>query len=117
MAAFTLAGKYLDSRSEKKDSTEKCNTTNKKIYAEISDNKINPPQIYGGFCDQLIVTNKDDKLRVLTFGEHDTHHSYDGVTQKALSKNQSLFVKLNQRGHFILHDHIEETVSTEFYVN
>jgi len=67
-------------------------------------------------CDTLSVINLDDTSRMMAFGVHDNHTSYDGVTEKVLNKGESFTVTLVQAGEFIVHDHDNDTVQAKFHV-
>lgn len=67
-------------------------------------------------CDVLTITNRDERLRNMSFGVHNQHQAYNGVTQKILAKDQSFSITLTETGSFIVHDHQQETVGSTFIV-
>jgi hypothetical protein len=105
-AVVYLSGQYLDNKSAS-EGIAKCSSKGTAWIATIQNGKISPEHIEASLCDTLKITNKDDQNRLVTFGEHAHHISYDGVTQELLGKSQSLDVILNQRGTYEFHDHFE----------
>src|SRR3989344_4139794 len=60
----------------------------------IRADKASPAHIDAKLCDKLTITNRDDRDRLMAFGQHDNHISYDGVSERVLGKGQSLTVTL-----------------------
>jgi uncharacterized protein (DUF1501 family) len=67
-------------------------------------------------CDILSITNDDPQVRLLAFGKHDDHISYDGVSERQLSQGQSLTVTLVKIGTYTFHDHIDDRAQGTFIV-
>lgn len=74
----------------------------------IAQNTITPQHLTAKACDQLVLINDDDVTRLMAFGRHDHHQAYDGVTEKILTKGQSLNVALNELGTYTFHDHLHD---------
>lgn len=110
-----LAGKYLDSQKSTPDLAT-CTGRHARHNIEIKNNLASPAYVYASLCDQLTITNRDNRIRLMAFGEHDRHQTYDGVSEKALKQNESLSVQLNQTGIFLFHDHFQESAKGSFSV-
>jgi hypothetical protein len=67
-------------------------------------------------CDRLTITNQDPVNRLMAFGIHDRHITYDGITTQQLRSNQSFSVTLVQPGNYIFHDHLDDDVEASFTV-
>lgn len=109
-----LIGKNA-TKNEKAETVD-CRAKGPSHNVEIRNGQTVPSYTQAKSCDELTITNKDDKLRLISFGVHDEHISYDDVTEKALKKDESLSVTLNQPGKYIFHDHFQEEVSGQFNV-
>lgn len=95
---------------------ESCQTKGSEHRAVIENDQIDPKTIEANVCDTLTIINNDGKLRLVAFGIHSEHIYYDGVTEKPLSKGESLSITLNQRGTYLFHDHLQEEVQANFTV-
>lgn len=113
MATFQLADRYGD----KVDETKRCELVGKTYKMEVSNQSIDPKYIEANLCDKLTITNKSDKLRLIAFGQHEEHKSYDGISEKPLEKGESFQIELNRSGEFSLHDHLDESFIATFKVN
>jgi len=82
----------------------------------IQGNKLSPVTIQAHLCDQLTITNNDDRLREMAFGQHEHHTPYNGVTEKVLNQGGSLTVTLDQTGSYTFHDHLQDEVAGSFTV-
>ena len=110
---------YLDSQKSKIKivSSEECKGISAtKHQAKIQKDKVNPKNTVGKLCDTLTITNLDPQTREITFGKHDDHIEYDGVTKEPVESGKSLTVTLNKTGNYIFHDHDDETVGGTFTV-
>jgi hypothetical protein len=67
-------------------------------------------------CDVLMIVNLDDNDRLVAFGRHDSHISYDGVSEKNLRQGESLTVTLVRTGEYLFHDHLDDRVKGTFEV-
>ncbi|HET7320666.1 MAG TPA: cupredoxin domain-containing protein [Candidatus Saccharimonadales bacterium] len=114
-STHSLASHYLDHRSV--PATPKCAQAGKLHKVVITDSKVQPEHTTAKLCDILTITNTDDQIRLMAFGEHDNHQAYDGVIEKVLQKGQSLTVTLNKPGSYQFHDHLDESVQGTFSVN
>lgn len=94
----------------------RCKRTGTTHMVVIRDDKLTPHDIPAKTCDVLMIMNQDEKHRLMAFGQHDNHVTYDGITEKQLEQGQSMMVKLTQEGTFIVHDHLDEAVEGTFTV-
>lgn len=83
----------------------------------IRGGKVYPSHTTGLQCDTLTIVNQDNKIRLMAFGPHEHHVSYDGVSERVLGPGQSFSVKLIQVGTFYFHDHTDDIVKGSFTVN
>jgi hypothetical protein len=67
-------------------------------------------------CDSLTIVNMGAKDRLMAFGRHDSHISYDGISERNLSTGQSLTVTLVRPGDYLFHDHLDDSVKGTFTV-
>jgi plastocyanin len=95
---------------------QQCKTTKKAVQAFIENDEVHPQNIQASLCDTLTITNRDDKTRIIAFGMHDNHISYDGVTERLMKKDGSFTVTLNKSGTYTFHDHNEEDVRAEITI-
>lgn len=116
-ATLYLSNHYLDNSQTSKSKVDSCPNKGTEHLVVVQNNAANPTHTDAKLCDTLTITNKDDKVRLMAFGEHENHQPYDGVTEKELSQDQSLTVTLNQAGTFQFHDHIGDIVQGSFTVN
>lgn len=103
------------SKREKAETVD-CPDKGPNHTVEIKNTQIIPESVNANICDELTLVNKDDKLRLIAFGVHDSHIYYSGVTEKVLKKDESLTITLNQAGTYIFHDHLQEEVQGQFSV-
>jgi hypothetical protein len=82
----------------------------------VKGDTVSPVHTEARQCDSLTITNLDDKERLVAFGKHDSHISYDGVSERVLGRGQSLTVSLGQAGTFLFHDHAQDSVKGTFTV-
>lgn len=109
-----LSGNYLGSKKEKTGIN--CPQVGQEHFVTIKDNKMEPQVTQANLCDKLTITNQDDKLRRVAFGEHEEHIAYNGTVEKILRKGQSFSVTLNEAGNYNFHDHLQEEVQAEFSI-
>lgn len=109
-----LAGKALGTPTQH-DATA-CADTGTEYIVTIKNSQLSINDIHARRCDKLTVVNDDNTLRLMAFGRHDHHQSYDGVTEKVLAQNQSFTVTLDQTGSFTFHDHLHDEVQGTFTV-
>lgn len=110
VGSVLLASMYLSSQK-----TE-CEEAGKKYLVTIEDSVVTPKHIDAQLCDTLTITNNDDTERLMAFGEHDKHVAYDNVSQRYLSKGQSIEVTLVEAGDYLFHDHNDDEVLGTFSV-
>src|SRR5690348_5186913 len=77
-----------------------CAHTGPTHQVVIENSQLSVAHVDAKLCDTLTLINKDTRLRVMAFGQHDNHQAYDGVTEQVLAEGQSLTVTLNQLGTF-----------------
>lgn len=82
----------------------------------IKNGHANPVNTRAARCDTLVITNSDNQQRLMAFGRHDNHISYDGVSEKLLDQGQSLTVTLIKPGTYLFHDHEDPLVAGSFTV-
>lgn len=109
----TVAGSYLENES----TAQLCGTSGHNHRVEIKNDAATPDKVEAKLCDKLTITNLDSKDRKVSFGVHDRHISYDGITEQILRQGQSFTVNLNQAGDYIYHDHFQEETGGSFNVN
>lgn len=84
----------------------RCETGQHKTYqVTIQNGKVLPARTEAHKCDTLVITNADSRARLIAFGPHDHHVSYDGVSERVLGQGQSLSITLVTPGTFTFHDH------------
>ena len=93
-----------------------CADTGTEYIVTVHNSQLSINDIHARRCDKLTVANDDKTLRLMAFGRHDHHQSYDGVTEKVLAQGQSFTVVLDQAGTFTFHDHLHDDVQGTFTV-
>ena len=83
----------------------------------IRDRKVSDANVTAQLCDKLTIANKDDETRLIAFGVHDKHTTYDGVSQRLLGHDKELTVTLNKTGTYHWHDHEHDEVEGYFTVS
>lgn len=83
----------------------------------ISSDNVIPTSTEGRLCDTLTIVNRDARDRLIALGRHDSHISYDGVSEKVLGKDESLQLTLIKTGNYLFHDHQDDTVQGTFTVS
>jgi hypothetical protein len=82
----------------------------------IQNDQVEPKNTSGRLCDTLTITNLDSQDRLMAFGRHENHISYDGVSERIVGQGQSLTVTMVKRGNYLFHDHENEAVRGTFTV-
>ena len=108
--------KYLTSRDTAKESTSDCRKSGKSYEFVIENDVIVPSEIQVTICDSITVINRDNKQRLLAFGEHEDHGSYQGMSDLPLAKGQNVTFVAATKGTFLVHDHNQDEVSATFIV-
>jgi hypothetical protein len=111
---LTLSSAYHDQRYAKSHQGCLPGQINHKVT--IENDIVSPLHTTATKCDTLTITNLDTTRRDIAFGVHDKHIAYDGISEQALIKDQSLTVTLVQTGDFIFHDHMHDEVRGTFSV-
>jgi hypothetical protein len=114
-AVHLLANTYLDQKKSLSTAAT-CRGGHQNHLVNIQNDFATPTYTYASRCDTLTITNSDNKLREIGFGEHDQHQAYDGITEKTLEQDQSLTITLRQAGYYKFHDHFQEEVHGKFMV-
>ncbi len=115
LLASRVAQQQLYAGKEASQKCNKANPTNYTIY--IENDQATPQHIEAHQCDLLTITNRDDAIRLIAFGKHDSHTPYDGIETKVLSKEQSFTINLSQTGKdFLVHDHKNDEIQSTFTV-
>lgn len=95
----------------------RCELKQQKAHlVAIHNDRFVPAQTNAKLCDTLTITNRDAHRRLIAFGQHDSHISYDGVSERLLGQNESLKVALINPGTYLLHDHANEAIKATFLV-
>lgn len=102
LLAYKLAIHYLATGATA------CPGSHPTHYVMIINNAVAPSQTDAHRCDRLTITNFDAQQRLLAFGPHDHHISYDGVSERLLSESQSLTISLVKTGTYPFHDHLDD---------
>jgi hypothetical protein len=116
LSIATIANKYLHTQNQNKIVAGPCPTIGRTHSVTITNGIARPRATSAALCDTLHIINRDNQLRLVAFGEHDKHQLYDGVSEKALEKGQTLAVVLNQTGTFVFHDHLTDDSAGSFTV-
>lgn len=110
-----ISNRYIKD-DNKKPTVYDCPNKGSYHIVEVLNNSSAPNHTDAKLCDVLIITNKDNRVRQMAFGQHDEHQTYDGITEKILQKDESLTVTLNQLGTYLFHDHIGDVARGNFTV-
>jgi hypothetical protein len=117
IGAYLFANHYLTAQeAEANAKFASCTKRGASHVITIKGDVAAPDQVTAPLCDTLTITNADDVIRLIAFGPHENHQSYDGITEQAISQNGSVKVLLNQAGTFHWHDHIHDEVQGDFMV-
>lgn len=108
----TQTAQHENARRRCEEATLKSRTH----HVVIEGGKVSPEHTAARLCDRLIITNLDGNERLIAFGQHDKHVSYNGVSEKFLRQNQSFEVELIFPGNYLFHDHEDESVGGTFGV-
>lgn len=113
MAAVTVsfALNYL-----KHDEVRSCESVGQNHVVIIKNDHVEPQKLQVSLCHTMTLVNQDAKSRSISFGKHDKHVSYDGITSQVLGKDDSMRITFNQTGSYIYHDHFDEKVGGQFTV-
>jgi len=95
----------------------RCSSTMQPVHkVVIKNDKAVPDHVAALQCDSLEFINEDTSIKLMAFGPHEHHVSYDGVSERALGPGQSFSVKLIQVGTFHFHNHISDGAQGSFTV-
>jgi len=101
LVGFRVADRYLTSS----EAARGCPQTGHHWYVTILNNRVVPQHTSVHRCDVLTITNDDDRDRLLAFGPHDHHISYDGVSERLIGTGHSVTITLVKTGTYPFHDH------------
>jgi cytochrome o ubiquinol oxidase operon protein cyoD len=82
----------------------------------IQNDKVTTPLVVANLCDTLTFINKDGIDLEITFGTHEHHSAYAGITTFALLKSKPNTITLSELGTFHFHDHERPQISGNFAV-
>jgi len=119
LVAATIAGAIWVSHAQERKAAAtypKCQGRHAAHQAVFEHDKVVPFHTEAKRCDTLTITNLDDRARYLAFGQHQSHGSYAGVSERYLSTKGSLTFTLVKPGNFRFHDHIDDPVYGTFSV-
>jgi plastocyanin len=114
LATSALADNYLTKRQS--TGSLACSGAHPTYGVTIRKNTVRPAHVTARRCDKLTITNYDDVLREMAFGDHEHHQLYDGIFEQNLALNQSFTITLNKTGTYRFHDHFQDSVSGTFTV-
>lgn len=109
LASFYLTRKYMSAH-------DGCSPASTHHKVTIQSGTVSPQNTVAKRCETLTITNLDSTRRIMAFGQHDHHITYDGITEDPLIKDQSLTVTLIKTGDFKFHDHANDEVKGTFSV-
>jgi hypothetical protein len=112
--AFNLASFYLTRQYAA--THDGCLPTSTHHKVVVQNGVVSPKNTVAHKCETLTIANLDAARRIMAFGQHDHHVTYDGIEEEPLIKNQSLTVTLLQTGDFRFHDHANDEVQGTFSV-
>lgn len=87
-----------------------------RFEVHIVNDEVAPIHSYATYCDTLVITNDDARERLVAFGQHHEHISYNGVSEKVLQPGDRIEVLLTQIGDFQFHDHYMDETQGSFSV-
>jgi cytochrome o ubiquinol oxidase subunit IV len=82
----------------------------------IKDGKATPVHTLAKKCDTLTFTNEDDSQRKISFGEHDQHGTYAGISEIVLKDGRNKTITLSELGAYEFHDHLQHETAGYFTV-
>lgn len=96
----------------------RCSSVTQPVHTVvIKDNHAVPSHTEAKLCDTLTIINQDSNIKLMAFGPHEQHISYDGVSERALGPGQGFSVKLITVGSFTFHDHTTDAAQGSFTVS
>lgn len=98
------------------EQTGACKGRHEQHKVTISNGTVTPLHTKARSCDSLVIINKDDIVREITFGTHPEHNAYAGEEELTLRKNRGKSIILNQPGSYQFHDHLDPGTSGYFTV-
>lgn len=117
-AVIVVAVIHFGGQTNKKAGVSACSPKGHIDHAVVIKNsEVLPEHTDATRCDTLTITSDDTVTRLMAFGQHDHHQAYDGVTEKILTKGQTMTVTLDQVGSFRFHDHLHDEVQGTFSVH
>jgi hypothetical protein len=105
------------SGAQLENARRRCERVSGDVHKVVIRNGIvSPAHTEAAECDRLALTSLDNQQRLMAFGRHESHISYNGVSERLLSQGQSLTVTLVKDGTYLFHDHSQDEVRGTFTV-
>ena len=93
-----------------------CSAHHSSYLVTVKAGAVSPTNTIASKCDTLTIKNLDNVDRMIAFGVHEMHITYDGVEEHELLGNQQFTITLIQTGSFKFHDHMHDKVAGTFQV-
>lgn len=93
-----------------------CDSLGESYFIYFEDNLVKPKELDAKTCDLITFINLD-KFRLIAFGKHNEHTSYNGIYEQPLKPGDSFSITLDKTGKFSYHDHYQEYVGGSFSVS
>lgn len=119
MVAVVLAAIWLThtQTAELGNAEARCQNVHQQAYTvNFEQDRPVPAQVTANRCDTITFANKDPIPRLIAFGPHEHHVSYDGVSERLLNQNQQFTITLIATGTYYFHDHIHDEAHGSFTV-
>ena len=118
MVAAIVAVTLLATKGSSSANALDCSGHNSISHTVVIKGDYASPEITEGhICDKITFIDDDHVTREISFGPHENHVAYDGISEKVLNYKQSLTVTLNKTGTYDFHDHIHDTAVGNFIVS
>ena len=82
----------------------------------FEDATLQPEHVTANVCDTITFINDGSRVRLLAFGPHEHHISYDGISERALGPGQTATITLIKTGTYPFHDHLQDQLAGSFTV-
>jgi plastocyanin len=111
-----FSNKYIKGLNNKQKTSGCEAQSSTKYNLDIKNNVFTQDKVTAKLCDSITITNYDDRSRLIAFGDHDEHKTYNGIEEETLTQNQSFTITLDETGEFTIHDHNQDSVEATFRV-
>lgn len=91
--------------------TGACQGQHENHKVTIKNGAVSPIHILAKKCDTLTFSNEDAKERKMSFGEHDKHITYAGMSEILLRGDYNKTITLSETGAYEFHDHYQHETS------